>query len=505
MKRPQARGLACGRHKMIYLGIGYYDFGYHRREMFHLLESSLKPLVVIILVAALYLPSSATGDIVETTSADQTSLAITIYNQNIGLVKDTRSTNLPSGMFELKFTDVAKLINVASVHLKSLTDPEKLFILEQNYEFDLVSQDKLLERYLGREIGFETEDGKRLRGILLSHTGGWVVDMDGEIRLDMPGTPILPELPEGLITRPTLLWMLGNDGASKQEVEMSYLTDGMNWVANYVAIVGKNDDMLDLSGWVSITNTSGATYPDATLKLVAGEIHRVMPEDKTKGLPFLPPIPTGHIRERGGFEEEAFFEYHLYTLSRPATLKDNQTKQISLLARDSIPAKKLFIFAPRSYSKRGDTKEDRCDIKLRFKNSEEAGLGIPLPKGTVRVYKADASGMLQFIGEDSIKHTPKDEEITLFIGKAFDVVCERRVMDLRKIADNVWEYDVEVEIRNHKTEGIEVTVVEHVGGDWKVITATHEYIKKDASTLYFTVPAKADANTKLSYTIRRNW
>ena len=473
--------------------------------MFHLRATSLKPLAVIILAAALYLPSSAAGDSVETTSADQTGLAITIYNQNIGLVKDTRNIDMPSGMFELKFADVAKLINVASVHLKSLTDAEKLFILEQNYEFDLVSLDKLLERYLGREIGFETKEGKRLKGVLLSHTGGWVVDMGGEIFLDLPGTPILPELPEGLITRPTLLWLLGNDGASTQQVEMSYLTDGMNWVANYVAIVGKNDDMLDLSGWVSITNKSGATYPDATLKLVAGEIHRVLPEDKTKGLPLLPQTPTGHIRSRDGFAEESFFEYHLYTLGRPATLKDNQTKQISLLTKDGVRAKKLFIFDPGQYAKSGDTKEDKCDIKLRFKNSEEAGLGIPLPKGTVRVYKADASGMLQFIGEDSIKHTPKDEEITLFMGKAFDVVCERRVMDRRKIADNVWEYDIEVEIRNHKTEDIEVTVVEHVGGDWKVIAASHEYVKKDASTLHFTVPAKAAENTKLSYTIRRNY
>ena len=462
--------------------------------------------MVIILAAAFYLPSSAAGDIVETTSADQTGLAITIYNQNIGLVKDTRNIDLPSGMFELKFTDVAKLINVASVHLKSLTDPEKLFILEQNYEFDLVSQDKLLEKYLGREIGFETKEGKRLKGILLSHTGGWVVDMDGEIRLDMPGTPILPELPEGLITRPTLLWLLGNDGPSTHEVEMSYLTDGMNWVANYVAIVGKNDDMLDLSGWVSITNKSGATYPDATLKLVAGEIHRVQPKpQERKGGGYDKVVDTNLMFTTGGFAEEAFFEYHLYTLSRPATLKDNQMKQISLLARDGIPAKKLLIFEPGPYSKGGDTKEGKCNIKLRFKNSEEQGLGIPLPKGTVRVYKADASGMLQFVGEDAIKHTPKDEEITLFIGEAFDVVCERRVMDRRKIAENVWEYDIEVEIRNHKTENIEVTVVEGVNRDWKVIATTHEYIKKDASTLHFTVPVKADTNTKLSYTIRRSW
>jgi hypothetical protein len=262
--------------------------------------------------------------------------------------------------------------------------------------------------------------------------------------------------------------------------------------------------MLDLSGWVSITNTSGATYPDATLKLVAGDIHRVQPEDKYEyALSEAPMAMEG--ADYGGFAEEQFFEYHLYTLSRPATLKDNQTKQISLLTGNGVPAKKLFIFDPGWYSGVGDTNEDKCDVKLRFKNSEESGLGIPLPKGTVRVYKADASGMLQFIGEDSIKHTPKDEEITLFMGEAFDVVCERRVMDRRKITDYMWEYDIEVDIKNHKTNDIEVTVVEHVSGDWDILKTTHEYVKKDASTIHFTVPAKVDGKAELKYTIRRNY
>lgn len=469
------------------------------------LRSILRPAICIMLLALFYLPSSAAGDIVETTSADQQELAITIYNSNIGLVKDTRAINLPSGLFELKFIDVAKQINVASVHLKSLTDPDNLFILEQNYEFDLVSQDKLLEKYLGMEIEFKTGESKRVKGILLSHSGGWVVEMDGEIHLGKPGTPILPDLPEGLITRPTLLWLLGNDGPSMQEIEMSYLTDGMNWVANYVAIIGQNDDVLDLSGWVSITNKSGATFPNATLKLVAGDIHRVLPETRYKGLDTMYMEANGAGGGYGGFEEESFFEYHLYTLSRPTTLKDNQTKQISLLTGNGVPAKKVFVLDPGWYYGSGDTIEAKAKVKMRFMNSEENGLGIPLPKGIVRVYKADSTGMLQFIGEDSIKHTPKDEELTLFMGEAFDVVCERRVMDRRKITNRIWEYDVEVEIRNHKTDGITVTVIDHAGGDWELMKTTHEWEKKDASTLYFSVPVKADQDVTLKYTIRRNW
>ncbi len=468
-------------------------------------EYFFTPAICILLLALFYLPSSAAGTIIETTSDDQTDLAITVYNSNIGLVKDTRAIDLAQGMFELKFIDVAKQINVSSVHLKSLTNPDDIHILEQNYEFDLVSQDKLLEKYLGMEIQFETPDKKRVKGTLLSHTGGWVVEIDGEIVLGIPGTPVLPELPEGLITRPTLLWLLGNDGGVSQEIEMSYLTGGMNWVANYVAIIGPNDDALDLSGWVSLTNTSGATYPDATLKLVAGDIHRVMPE-----APAMPMMADGARMAKeemayGGFEEESFFEYHLYTLSRPTTLKDNQTKQISLLTGNGVPAKKLFLFDPGWYYYGGDTIKDKCNVKLKFKNSEENGLGIPLPKGTVRVYKADSSGMLQFIGEDNIDHTPKDEELTLFMGDAFDVVCERKVMDRRKISNTVWEYDLEVEIRNHKTEDIVVTVVDHVGGDWELLKTTHEMTKFDASTLHFPVDVKADGEVTLKYTVRRNW
>lgn len=466
----------------------------------------LSTLTCILLLAVFYLPSSAAGDIVETTSDDQSDLAITIYNSNIGLVKDTRTIDLPSGLFDLKFIDVAKLINVASVHLKSLTDPDNLYILEQNYEFDLVSQDKLLEKYLGMEIQFKTDENKRVSGILLSHTGGWVVEMDGEIVLGMPGTPILPALPDGLITRPTLLWLLGNDGPSRHEIEMSYLTDGMNWVANYVVIIGQNDDVLDLSGWVSITNKSGATYPEATLKLVAGEIHRVQPEMRYKESAQISPyLLANGAAGYGGFEEESFFEYHLYTLSRAATLKDNQTKQISLLTGNGVPAEKVFVFDPGRYYGGGDTSEDKAKVKMRFMNSEENNLGIPLPKGIVRVYKADSSGMLQFIGEDRIDHTPKDEEITLFMGEAFDVVCERRVMDRRKITNRIWEYDIEVEVRNHKTDGIVVTVVDHAGGDWDMMKTTHEWEKKDASTLHFFVPAEADEEVLLKYTIRRNW
>jgi hypothetical protein len=480
-------------------------------------------LVLYILTAAiLCLPLSAAGTAVETTASDQESIAITIYNSNIGLVKDTRNMTLPSGLFELKFMDVAKTVDVGSVHLKSLTDPGGLFVLEQNYEFDLVSQGKILDKYIGMEIQFETKDGEMVSGVLLSHalgtpdfdpysyyqkpTGGWVIDMDGELFLGLPGTPVLPELPEGLITRPTLTWLLGNDGEDAHTVEMSYLADQLNWVANYVAIISQNDDALDLSGWVSLTNKSGATYPDATLKLVAGDIHRVPRPSPyaTLGADVRSDMVADSF-SYGGFAEEAFFEYHLYTLSRPTTLKDNQTKQINLMTSSDVPASKIFMFDPGQYRSSGDTIEENAKVKLQFTNSEEDGLGVPLPKGTVRVYKADASGMLQFIGEDSIKHTPKDEDLTLLMGDAFDIVCERKVMDRRKITNNIWEYDVEVEIRNHKPEKIDVTVVDHAGGDWELFKNTHEMEKKDASTLHFIVPTGADEDVMLRYTIRRNW
>ncbi len=459
---------------------------------------------VISLILVSFVPhASASSSQVETTADDQTSVAITIYNDGTGLVKDTRNLNLPEGQFDLKFMDVASSIDATSVHFISLTDPDALAILEQNYEYDLVSTAALYQKHIDKHITVRTADGRKIDGTLLAVSGGMVIKTtEGVVIVTNPVEVTFEELPEGLITRPTLKWSLISGYAGAQECEMSYLTSGLGWSANYVAVVGQNDDVLDLSGWVTINNTSGAAYHDATLKLVAGTIHRVGPRIDALGNPMRAGYGGGG---GGGFEEEAFFEYHLYTLQRPATVLNNQQKQINLLEGSGIGATKILVFSPAGYSSKGDTVEGKIQVRLKFRNSEENGLGIPIPKGLLRVYKKDSSGALQFIGEDQVDHTPKDEDIEVFLGEAFDIVGERVVLDRREVRYNYWEYDVKVTIRNHKTEPVTITYWDYVWGDWEVKTSSLDYTQKDASTLEFLIPVAVDGETELTYTIRRAW
>jgi len=464
-------------------------------------------VLMLTLTLIMFLPHAlASGTPLETTADDQTEIAITIYNDGTGLVKDTRNLNLPTGEVDMVFMDVAASIDATSVHFVSKTDPDAITILEQNYEFDLVSTAKLYEKYIDKEITVRTEDGREITGTLLTNSGGMVIQTDdGIVIINNAVEVTFAELPEGLITRPTLKWSLINDHSGTQECEMSYLTTGLTWRANYVAVVNQGDNRLDLSGWVTINNTSGTPYTDALLKLVAGEIHRVTPQNQYSYNSYSLGAGGGGARG-GGFEEESFFEYHLYTLGRPATVLNNQQKQISLLEAENIGVQKIFVFDPAGgYRNRGDTIEGEIEVNLKFMNSQRNGLGIPLPKGIMRVYKEDSSGALQFIGEDNVDHTPKDEEIEVFLGEAFDIVGERSVMDRREISNRIWEYDVEVTIRNHKTERVEIVYWDHVWGDWTVTTSTHDYSQKDASTIEFVLPVPVDGETVLAYTIRREW
>jgi len=485
---------------------------------------------------------SASGNIVETTSMDQTNLAITVYNDGTGLVKDTRNIDLPSGTFNLKFMDVSSNIDATSVRFVSNTNADSVTVLEQNYEYDLVSSSALYENYIDKPITVVTSDGETVVGTLLGYESGMGCDRYYEeyyfasrmgFELPIPPSPLVANtnpvvgliiqtedgiksignmvevrfdaLPEGLITRPTLKWELENSSPGTHECEMSYLTSGISWKVNYVAIVGRNDDVLDLSGWVTINNMSGASFYDAVLKLVAGEVNRVSMDwsDYQKSMMMCDSAPA-ECDEEGGFVEESFFEYHLYTLQRPATVMNNQQKQISLLESNGVGVEKILVFNPRrGYYSAGDTFEGTIGIRLQFMNEEENGLGIPLPKGILRVFKEDSSGQLQFIGEDRIDHTPKDEEIDVYLGEAFDIVGERTVSDRRHIGGNVYEYDVSVTIRNHKTTPIEILYWDYVYGDWEVTSSTLDFEKKDARTIEFVIPVESDGETVLEYTIRR--
>lgn len=431
-------------------------------------------------------------------------VAVTIYNNDLGVVKDVRTLALKGGRTEVRFTDVATQIDPTSVHFKSLTAPSKVAILEQNYEYDLVSSSKLLEKYVDQAIQVFTKDGKMYEGALLSFDDSSLVL--GPAKAGGPLTIVqrpdnvqniqFPSLPAGLITRPTLVWQVDNQQAGDHRCEVSYLTSNINWHAEYVAVADQEDKRLKLDGWVSVDNRSGATYEEAKLKLIAGAVHRV---EETQ-------VPYAAMREKAvegaapapGFEEKPFFEYHLYTLQRPTTIRDNEIKQISLFPGAEVSVNKIYTYD-------GARQGKKVRVSLEFKNSKDAGLGIALPAGKVRVYKEDVDKSLEFVGEDLIEHTPKDEKVRVYLGDAFDVVAERVLKDTKRISDRVREDSYEIKLRNHKDMKIEVTVIEHLYGDWEIIQKTHDFEKKDANTAEFKIPVLANGETVLGYTARLRW
>ncbi len=441
---------------------------------------------------------------------DQTGVAITVYNVNLGLVKDQREIKLPKGTSDLRFMDIASKIIPTSVSIKSLVDPESLRILEQNYEYDLLNPQKLLDKYVGKEVKLYqknpyTEREEILTATLLSNNGGPIFKIGDEITFGHPGRIIFPGVPENLISKPTLVWLLENSLSSAQKVEASYLTDGINWRADYVLTLNDKDDMADLSGWVTIDNKSGTTYKNAKMKLVAGDVNRVRDEYeyKDKMLRFakaeaMPAAPQ--------FKEEEFFEYHIYTLQRTSTIRENQTKQISLVTAGDIPVRKELIFQGAKYyyyNQYGEAMSNqKIGVFVQIENRKENNLGMPLPKGVVRVYKNDTEGSLQFVGEDSIAHTPKDEKIRIKLGEAFDVVGGRKQTDWKKIAYDTYEAAFEISLRNHKKEDVTVKVVEPIPGDWKMLVNSHDFIKTEAFTAEFNIPVPKDKEVKLTYRVR---
>ena len=447
-----------------------------------------------------------------TNSDDQTSLSITVYNVNLGLVKDQRSLRLPKGIVELKFMDVASQVIPTSVYMKSLSDEDSLRILEQNYEYDLLNPQKLLDKFVGKEIKLlyknpYTDKEEIVKATLLSNNGGPIYKIGDEITFGHPGRVVFPGVPESLISSPTLVWLLKNS-VTEQKIEASYLTNGINWHADYVVTLNEKDNMADLAGWVTIDNKSGSVYKHAKLKLVAGDVHRVKEEAEYKNKMLR--VGAAEVApSQPQFKQEEFFEYHIYTLQRPSTIKDNQTKQISLVNAGNISVKKELVFKGSNYyyySQYGDQMpKQKVGVFVEFQNNKENNLGSPLPKGIVRVYKRDSEGSLQFVGEDSIEHTPKDEKIRIMLGEAFDVVGTRKQTDWKKIAKNIYEASFEVSLRNHKKEDVTVKVLEPIPGDWTILSASHEYKKTEAFLAEFSVPVQKDQEAKLTYTVRMKY
>ena len=455
--------------------------------------------------AAIAAPESSTLD-------DQVDLAVTVYNSDIALIRDVRELQLPRGSADLRFMDIAATVNPATVHFRSLTEPSRVSVLEQNYEYDLLEPDKLLRKYVGRDVVLvrrRTENGdtreEEVTARLLSYNNAPVWQIGGEIITGLNADHIkFPELPGNLYTHPTLIWTLDNSGAARHRVEASYLASKLSWNADYVLTVGRDDKAADLDGWVTLGNASGTSFRNARLQLVAGELNRVR-QVFARSMDMAARAPAAESKV--AMAQEAFSDYHLYTLGRKTTINQNETKQVSMLAGTGIPVRKRYVVDGQEYYYRnsqhpGSPIKDVVQVYYRFKNEERGGLGMPMPAGIVRVYQADSKGGTQFVGEDRIGHTPKDEELNLKIGDAFDVTCERNQVDFQKIASNVYEFEYAITLRNHKTTPIVVDVNEPVGGTWKMVRSSHTWNKTAAWAAAFSVPVAADATVALTYRVR---
>jgi hypothetical protein len=448
-------------------------------------------------------------------------VALTIYNQNFGLVKDIRDIKLNSGVNFLRFEDVAAAIDPTTVSFAALTNPNSVVVREQNYQYDLMDQNTILSRSIGKQVKFRqflsTGGVREVTGTLLSSPMVTVADSNGNLSersqsiviqtasgvvVGPQGELELAELPAGLVSKPSLLWKLESDKAGVEESEISYQTQGLNWKCDYVAVANADDSLCDLTSWVTLDNKSGATYREAALKLMAGDVHKVT--EPAADMAVMGGMAESSVAQPQ-FQEQSFAEYHLYSLQGKTDLNDNETKQLTLFNASKVPVKKLFVFDSSSavspYGGSNGQQSQKVNVKLELANSKDNNLGMPMPKGKVRVYKKDLDGALQFVGEDLIDHTPRDEKVRVYLGDAFDVVADRKQTNQVQVSDRVQRSSYSIEFRNHKESAITVTAIEHAYGDWKVTTSSQPFEKKDSHTFEFAVKVPANGSAAVTYTI----
>jgi len=450
---------------------------------------------------------------IRSTLNDQQSVAVTIYNNNLALVKDQRKVNLNSGLNNLALRDVSAQIRPETALLRSLTNSGSFTTLEQNFDFDLLTPQKLLEKYVGKNVtvarvnqatGVETTE----QATVLSANNGVVMRIGNRIETGIPGRIIYDDVPANLRDRPTLVTKLNNKTASTQTVELSYLTGGLGWKADYVAELNAKEDSIDLSGWVTLTNTSGTSYNNAKLQLVAGDVNTVR---ENYPRPAAMHKTLAMAEDSAGMAEESLLEYHLYSLDRPTTIAESQTKQVALLSASNIPARKELVLRGADYyygSSYGDLGQKiKVGAFVEFDNKEAAKLGMPLPKGVMRVYKKDSQGNAQFVGEDKIDHTPKNETVRLKLGDSFDVTADKKQTDFKALprpakGNSLSESAYEIVLKNAKKEPVVVTVQEPIPGDWKILKENHASQKVTSNTAVWKIEIPAEGKTTLNYRVQ---
>lgn len=477
-----------------------------------------RPLTLAVALVALSMP--ARSQTVVSTPESRESASLTVYNGGFAVVREVRTVPLSRGLVSVRFEGVPSRIDPTSLSLASLSQPGSVSVREQNYQYNLVSTQSVLDAAVGQRIRLVRQLGERTvaeDGVLISQPGqGRIVRLDdGRVLVDPDGTIELTSLPDGLLSRPSLLWQLQSTAQGPQRLEARYLTDGITWKSDYVAVVNDDETSLDLTGWVTLDNQSGAAYRGAALQLIAGDVRRVQPQQPRYRQREEVMYADG-VAVQASPTEEAFFEYHLYTFPTPTDIAERETKQMELLAAQNVgTARRLVVDASGSYFpfyrpvRPGATGEERsAAVVMTLANTDANRMGMPLPAGTVRVYKADTRGNLQFLGEDRIEHTPRGETLRLYVGDAFDVVGTRRVVVERRISDHERELTVEIEVRNRKQTAAEVDVVERAFyGEWRITSATVDGQPKpaerlDARTAQWSVTMPADATTTVRYTAR---
>jgi hypothetical protein len=469
--------------------------------------------VVPFLLVTLASTVPAYAEETRSTLTDQQSVAVTIYNENLALIKDQRKIQLGSGQSSLAFRDVSAQMRSETALLRSLSNPGKLSVIEQNFDFDLLTPQKLLEKFVGKSVGViktnpATGAETTEQAQVLAANNGVVLKMGDRIETGIPGRIVYGDVPANLRDRPTLVMSLNNSGAAQQDVELSYLSGGLGWKADYVAELNAADDRMDLSGWVTLTNTSGASYRNAKLQLVAGDVNRVQDERHlVRSMAKMEMAAADAPR----MAEESLLEYHLYTLDRPTTIAENQTKQVALLSATNIPVRKELLLRGADYyyqSSYGELGQKmKVGVFVEFDNKESARLGMPLPKGIIRVYKKDGAGNAQFVGEDSVDHTPKNEVVRLKLGEAFDVTADKKQTDFKKLPNpskgtTMFESAYEVVLKNAKKEAVTVTVQEPIPADWKILKSSHPHEKAASNTAVWRIDIPAEGKTTLTYRVQ---
>lgn len=477
-----------------------------------MLKKKLLNTMIAWLMAASHASWAVPRDEIVSTAADQHSVAVTIYNDNLALVKDARRVNLARDFNQLAWREVSAQMRPETAQLRNVSNPAGFRLQEQNFDFDLLTPEKLLEKYVGREVAVvkvNPATGAEIRetASVLSTNNGVILKFADRIETGVPGRLAFPGVPETLRDKPTLVISLVNPSAGTQNLELSYLTGGLSWRADYVAELNANDDQLDLNGWVTLTNQSGAAYPNAKLQLVAGDLNRVRDDQP---LPRATMAMAAKVADAAEMQQESLFEYHLYTLQRPTTLAENQTKQVALMSATRVPVKKEFLLAGANYYYSGQHGELGQKIKVgvfvEFDNKGE-GLGIPLPRGVIRLYKKDSQGNAQFVGEDRIDHTPKNETVRLKLGDAFDLTADKKQTAFQKLAGTsrynyVFESAYEIVLKNAKPEAVTVTVREPMPGDWTMVSESQPHTKAASGTAEWLVRVPADGKVTLSYRVR---